>query len=369
MSYFLKSGNTYQVSSKEAMDLHEELPAGNYVIKKNEMTGQLYLETIDDFEIKGKQYGDLTRNTGRIMNTFLDRPATTGVMLAGEKGSGKSLLAKAVSIEAHKQGIPTIVINAPWSGDKFNSFIQSIEQPVVILFDEFEKVYDRESQEAILTLLDGVFPSKKLFVLTCNDKWRVDAHMRNRPGRIYYMLDFKGLTADFIIEYCEDNLKAKQHTDKIVQIAGLFTEFNFDMLKALVEEMNRYDEAPEVALKMLNAKPEFDQGTAKYAVELSVAGVPIERKDIAHQQWQGNPLSSAIHINYKEYENGKFDIEGEDADSPVCDDWNWYDLNFTPADLKKIDSQFGKFIFVDNENNSLVLTKVEEKKTYYYDAF
>lgn len=369
MSYFLKSGKTFRVSSKEAMDLHEKLPAGNYVIKKDEMSGQLFLESIDAFEIKGKQYGDLTRNTGRIMSTFLDRPATTGVMLAGEKGSGKSLLAKAVSIDAYKQGIPTIVINAPWAGDKFNSFIQSIEQPCVILFDEFEKVYDRESQEAILTLLDGVFPSKKLFVLTCNDKWRVDAHMRNRPGRIYYMLDFKGLTADFIIEYCEDNLKAKEHIDKIVQIASLFTEFNFDMLKALVEEMNRYNEAPEVALKMLNAKPEFDNGTAKYAVELSVEGVPIERKDIDKQQWQGNPLSGAIHINYKEYENGNLEIEGDDGESPVSDDWNWYDLNFTPADLKKIDSQAGKFIFVDDKNNSLVLTKMEEKKSYYYDAF
>ena len=186
MTYFLKSGNTFRVSSKEAMDLHEHLPAGNYVIKKD-MFENLFLEHIDSFEIKGKRYGDLNRNCDRILNTFLDRPATTGVMLAGEKGSGKSLLAKAVSLQAAAQGIPTIVINSPFCGDKFNAFIQSIEQPVVILFDEFEKVYDSQEQEAILTLLDGVFPSKKLFMLTCNDKWRIDQHMRNRPGRIYYM--------------------------------------------------------------------------------------------------------------------------------------------------------------------------------------
>ncbi len=37
-------------------------------------------------------------------------------------------------------------------------------------------------------------------------------------------------------------------------------EFNFDMLKALVEEMNRYNETPTDALAMLNAKPEFDIG-------------------------------------------------------------------------------------------------------------
>jgi hypothetical protein len=67
----------------------------------------------------------------------------------------------------------------------------------------------------MLTLLDGVFPSKKLFILTCNDKWRIDKHMRNRPGCIFYMLDFKGLDADFIREYCEDRLDAKEYIERI----------------------------------------------------------------------------------------------------------------------------------------------------------
>ena len=37
MTYFLKNGNNYTVSKKESLDLHEHLPAGNYVIKKNEI--------------------------------------------------------------------------------------------------------------------------------------------------------------------------------------------------------------------------------------------------------------------------------------------------------------------------------------------
>ena len=35
MSLFLRSGNTFKVTSKEAMDLAEVLPAGNYVIKQD----------------------------------------------------------------------------------------------------------------------------------------------------------------------------------------------------------------------------------------------------------------------------------------------------------------------------------------------
>ena len=53
MSYFLKSGNTFRVSTKEAMDLHDTLPAGNYVVKEMPMDGPLYLEHIESFEIKG----------------------------------------------------------------------------------------------------------------------------------------------------------------------------------------------------------------------------------------------------------------------------------------------------------------------------
>jgi hypothetical protein len=362
MTYFLKSGNQFKVSSKEAMDLHETLPNGNYVIKED-MFHNLFLESIDSFEIKGKTYGDHMRNCDRILNTFKDRPNTTGVMLAGEKGSGKSLLAKAISIEGAKQNIPTIVINAPWAGDRFNSFIQSIEQPVIVLFDEFEKVYDSDAQEAILTLLDGVFPSKKLFVLTCNDKWRIDQHMRNRPGRIYYMLDFKGLTADFIIEYCEDNLINKAHIEKICQIASLFSEFNFDMLKALIEEMNRYNEAPEEALKMLNAKPEFDSGSNRYTIELVLKGVPLDNKELGKKEWEGNPLQSAIQVSYKDYAEISSSSDDED------DEWNWDDIKFAPSDLKKIDSNIGRFIFVDKEGNSLTLTKINEKPNYFYDAF
>jgi hypothetical protein len=358
------------VSSKEAMDLHESLPAGNYVIKENPMTGALFLEMIDGFEIKGKRYGDLNKNTDRILNTFNSRPATTGVMLAGEKGSGKSLLAKSISLSANDMGIPTIVINAPWHGDKFNSFIQSIDQPCVILFDEFEKVYDSEQQEAILTLLDGVFPTKKLFVLTCNDKWRIDSHMRNRPGRIFYMLDFVGLTADFIIEYCNDNLENKTHTDKLVSIATLFTQFNFDMLKATVEEMNRYDEGPEDALRMLNVKPEFDSGKVKYSVELSVEGEPVDPKLLEAREWHGNPLQNHVSIDFKKFDEPTPGQSAADSDEISIDelDWSWENERFMQTDLLKIDSKAGRFVFQNSDGASVILTRVKEKSYNYMDV-
>jgi DNA replication protein DnaC len=359
MTYFLKQGNTYKVSKKEALDLKEKLPAGNYVIKKNDMTGELYLESIDMFEFKGKVYGDTVKRADRILYAFEDRPATTGVMLTGEKGSGKTLLAKLLSIKGYEKDIPTIVINAPWCGDQFNAFIQSIEQPVIVVFDEFEKVYDEQEQEAMLTLLDGVYPTKKLFILTCNDKWRVNQHMRNRPGRVFYSMEYKGLEADFIREYCEDNLKAKEHIEKIIGIAGTFGQFNFDMLKALVEEMNRFGETPQEAMLFLNAKPEYSE-ESRYKIKLMINGEEMAETNFEEKEWHGNPLTKRVHINYKSYEKDEESGELE---------WDWDQQTFEPSNLKKIDDNGNKYVFVASNGNTLVLTKVKEQGYRYWDAF
>ena len=349
MSYFIKNGATFRVAAENAIDLHDTLPVGNYIIKVDSFGG-MYLEQIDNFEFKSKRYGENIRYTERIMNTFTNREASTGVMLTGEKGSGKSLLAKTLSIDAHAKGIPTIVINSPHKGDTFNKLLQDISQPCLVLFDEFEKVYNSDDQEEILTLLDGVFPSKKLFILTCNDKWRVDQHMRNRPGRIYYMIDFKGLNAEFITEYCNDNLDNKHHIEKICSIAALFHEFNFDMLKALVEEMNRYQETPQESLKMLNAKPEFDTGS-KYTIALTVNGVTVLDKHFNPSEYSGNPLNpSGVRVDY-------------DPD-PADDDGAWKHITFPQGALTRIDPVEGLFEFVSDSGERITLTKVKQK---YFD--
>lgn len=371
MSYFMKSGSTWRVATKESMDLHEKLPPGNYVVKQDPFEN-LYLEHTEDFEIPAKLYGDTTRNADRIINSFWQRGKSTGVMLVGEKGSGKTLLSKHICVELAKQDVPTIVINSPWHGDKFNTLIQTIEQPAIIMFDEFEKVYDSEEQESLLTLLDGVYASKKLFMLTSNDKWKVDSHMRNRPGRIFYMIDFKGLDAEFIREYCNDNLNDKKHLETIVNISTIFAEFNFDMLKALVEDMNRYNESPQDALRILNIKAEYDSG-ATYKVEIFRGDRKADRQ--SPTSWNGTPLT-AKDMSVSWYFDGK--KKGTDTavaagskPSPISDDEDpndgWHDNEFGPENLVKFDTKKGLFIY-EKEGITVILTR-EKAKYFNFDAF
>jgi hypothetical protein len=330
MSLFLKSGKNFKVSSAEALNIHETLPVGTYTVGFDACSGEYYLETIDSFEIKGKLYGDTNRNAERILRTFSDREVSTGVLLTGEKGSGKTMLAKRISNLAAAEGIPTIVVNQDWCGEAFNSFVQMIGQPAVIIFDEFEKVYsERGKQEALLTLLDGVYSSKKLFLLTCNNKWKLNTNMRNRPGRIYYMLDYHGLDQDFIREYCEDILNAKEQISMVCAVTQVFSAFNFDMLKALVEEMNRYGETPAEVLKFLNARPDFNE-QGNYKVKLIVKD-EVVKLHARCKKWSGNPLKDAIALHYDDGEKRKVTV------------------TLTPGEFQHVDKRTGDFVFANKK--------------------
>jgi len=342
MPYFLKSGDKYTVTSREALDLHERLPTGTYSVGIDP-NGNYFFQTIQPFSISGKLYGDTTRNSSRILQTYLSREASTGILLAGEKGSGKTLLAKHLSIQAAKDhDIPTIVVNKPLCGDGFSSFLQSIEQPTVVIFDEFEKVYLRsDQQEAMLTLLDGIYPSKKLFILTCNDKKRVNINMKNRPGRVFYLLDFHGLNQKFIREYCDDNLTNKSYIEAVCNTASLFDAFNFDMLKAMVEEMNRYEEGPSDVLKFLNVRPVFE-GNKRFLYVLRQKG-EIKQES---KEWNGQPLLSPIHISY------------------FCEKCKkQHTFTFKTQDLSSMDASQGRFTFVNKENDSQI--DLSEKKNTF----
>jgi len=369
MTLYLRRGTSYHPTDESALDVRKELPPGNYIVEKDLDTGQLYFESTDPFYVSGKIYGDTEKQRDRIFNTFQDRTAATGVLLNGEKGSGKTLLAKMLSLKGIAYGYPTITINQPWCGEQFNKLIQSIEQPAIVMFDEFEKVYDDEHQPLMLTLLDGVFPTKKLFVLTCNDKWRIDSHMRNRPGRIFYLLDFDGLDSKFITEYCNENLNDTSHTETVCRIASLFHKFNFDVLKALCEEMNRYNESPQDAMKMLNAKP-FSDNDSAYDVILSIKGKAIPPEKMNPETFNTNPIGQeSIEIRYY----GDASVNAASPSLSAFDDYDKPDYitgrsNWTlqPGDLKAIDSVNNIYTYVSGDIK-VVFTKRKEVNFRYMD--
>ena len=322
MTHVMRFGSMYRLMSEQDIEICETLPPKNYTVKQNKMSGEYYLEPVDDFVMPKKLYGDTMKKAERILATFKDRPLSTGVHLDGVKGSGKTLLAKVLSYLAQKDGIASIVINQPFCGDEFNAFIQSIDVPAILIFDEFEKVYNWETQNKILTLFDGVYPTKKLFVLTTNDCHSVTSFLKNRPGRIYYSFKFDTLGKQFIEEYCNDNLIDKTQTASVVKYTGIFSFFNFDMLAAAVEEMNRYGESLQEVLEYLNIIPE-NKASEAYVIKF-VSGDYVK----------------VVEKNYRGFSPNSFEyyvfLEDELKDLPTIDQklYKTLERNFCEPDVE-----------------------------------
>lgn len=340
MTLYIKNTNTFRVASEDEIEITHTLPAANYLVRID-VYKQYYLEHIEDFKSPTKLYGDTEKKADRIINTYKEREVSTGVLLTGDKGSGKTLLTKTISTKLKAEGIPTIVVNSPFADDGFIKFIQSIEQSCIITFDEFEKVYPKEEQEHILSLLDGLFSSKKLFILTVNDEYRVNPYMKNRPGRLYYNIKYKGLSKEFIEEYCNDNLNDKSQSLQVCNVSSVFESFNFDILKALVEEMNRYGETAQAALEMLNAEPENNRDN-RFNVRLFINGVEIE-EDLMNDNgvWSGNILRpNGITLEYHD----------EEADK-------WVNSRFESDELVSLKSEIEEFTFKNKSGDIAIFTK------------
>ena len=249
------------------------------------------------------------------------------------------------------------MINSPFQGEGFNVFLSTISQPCIVLFDEFEKVYDKDSQPGLLTLLDGVFSGNKLFILTVNDVYKVDIHMRNRPGRLYYAMDFAGLSLEFIREYCQDTLNNQAHTDSILVISSMFEKFSFDMLQSLVEELNRYPgDTPTTVVDILNVKPN-SRVLAKFDVSIRINGKIFEKADLSNPQWEGNPLAD---------DDLQFYYANPIPDSKDNKDWEqWVNASFTTDDIVKLDISNGLYFFKNSKGEELILTKRVESKFDY----
>jgi hypothetical protein len=175
------------------------------------------------------------------------------------------------------------------------------------------------------------------------------------------MIDFKGLTAEFIVEYCNDNLEDKSHIDQITKIATLFTEFNFDMLKAMVEDMNRYNETPQEVMRLLNAKPEYDsRDEAKFKVELYAEnGKQIEDKLLYTKMWNRNPLASnSIFIELNDDE----DIDGPD-EFDGCEGYR-----FDQSELINVNGETGTFEYRAKNGSRLKLTRQKQQTFNYFGA-
>lgn len=244
----------FQIDNKDA--LKEKLAKGvyRYIVEKSPMGTERYFIRMNDFVLPPRLYGELEAHGKHIISSFLRRQKSLGVLLYGTGGAGKSLLAKYISREMmEKEDIPTIVIQSEGISE-LEYLISNISQPVVIILDEFEKMFEKpEDQNYLLTLLDGMYRGNFLFILTANEVKRVNPHFLNRPSRIRYALAYNGIDEDTVEEVLNDILVDKSKADDIKLIIQTSGIASIDVLKEFIDEVNQNpEEKVETLAKMFN---------------------------------------------------------------------------------------------------------------------
>lgn len=274
-SYLNKEGHmkaikigTRVVIYNDTVTTYDRLLAKTYIIRFEKLSG-FYLDEYADIVVKeDKIYGGHMQKVGKVMRSYEKADRNLGVILSGSKGIGKSLFAKLLSMEAQKSNIPVIIADKYIPG--IASYIETIDQRVMVLFDEFDKTFcdikvkegEAEAQATLLGLFDGITTGKKLFVITCNDIRKLNDFIVNRPGRFHYHFRFEFPSDREIRKYLHDKLdKACYNDDEIERIVAFSrkVDLNYDCLRAIAFEINNGEsfESAVGDLNIINLSEEY----------------------------------------------------------------------------------------------------------------
>lgn len=211
-----------------------------------------HLEENTDFKAPTeKVYGDNPRKCEKIFKTYQASTRNLGVILHGNKGTGKSVLLHMISAKAVELGYPVILIND--ATQAMPEFIKSLKQDVVVIIDEFDKIYNFEGndenrgstpQEDLLTMFDGGdTASKNLYIIACNELGRLNSYLLNRPGRFNYLFRVVAPNPGEVAEYMNDKLliaDADEKSKLITDVSALAStnSMSYDCLRAIANELN-----------------------------------------------------------------------------------------------------------------------------------
>lgn len=232
------------------------LPIGIYKLLSDAKTGNLFLTRVQDkFNMPEKVYELDTQLIDHVTRYYKENvdskgPGNLGVLLAGVKGSGKTITAKQL---CNTLGLPVILITRPFSA--LPSFINDIKQNVLFFIDEYEKVFADPNTSLLLTVMDGAMDNgyKRVFVLTINELFISD-NLLERPGRIRYFKRYTDLSLDTIEMVLNDKLKHKELYDETLRFISELKTITIDIIQSIIEEVNLCNASPYTFASIFNVK-------------------------------------------------------------------------------------------------------------------
>jgi hypothetical protein len=240
-----QSGNKFTLT--EVSKQTQVLPSGVYKFDLDMFENPFLSRVQDNFVFPYKVYGIETDFINRVCKSWHNTTGNFGVLLNGLKGTGKTVTAEII---ANELNLPVIIVS--FHSEKLVSFLNDIQQDVIVFVDEFEKIYDGY-ENTLLTIMDGALKTKHriFFLLTTNDLI-VDRNLLQRPSRVRYVKSFSDLTLPVIMEIVNDKLEHKHLYDAVVNFISQLPIITMDLVKSVIEEVNIHDEDPSIFKEVFN---------------------------------------------------------------------------------------------------------------------
>lgn len=214
-----------------------------YNINVDRYTDAISLEETSGLSLPSKVYCTQRdeRFIDKVINSYnLSESGFTGVMLAGLKGSGKTVTAKVI---ANKSGLPIINIDKNIRPYILRNIVEKLgDTSVCFLFDELDKVLADYDDSVLLQVLDGSdTKGKHMILFTCNDEDEISEYLIDRCSRIRYWRVFDEMSPSLIMEVLNDKLNDKKEVKSLTDfIKDNFEVCSFDNIASFVKEANDY---------------------------------------------------------------------------------------------------------------------------------
>lgn len=239
---FADQGTRVGVITFDDDTIKDTLKPAVYSVGFDMMAGYYLNKVGDTLNTPDKVYGKVSQRVEKILTSYEAANSSFGILMSGDKGSGKTMTSSIVANRAIEQfNLPVILVEGSFDAESLASFIKKIGE-CVLFFDEFGKRFKDESgdQSELLGLMDGTGSTKRLVMLTENEKYDINKYMLNRPGRVHYHFEYGKLDEDTITEFCEEQGVEEEVVKKILLRREMSREFSFDVLQALVYEYKLY---------------------------------------------------------------------------------------------------------------------------------
>jgi hypothetical protein len=243
---FIKVGDRIMFKpTTDGLDYNLE-PGKIYTLDIDKWSDEVSFKIAPDFIMPKKVYEteEDVRFINKVLNYFnKSNDGTTGVMLSGLKGSGKTITAKNIALQSN---LPIILIDKGFRPSLLVKLFNKLANTeVCVMFDEIDKLGEDYDDDYLLKILDGANTSgKKLVLCTCNNTEDINEYLIDRCSRIRYWREFDELSSSMIQTVLEDKLNDKKEVKPLTDfIIENFAVVSFDNIASFVDEVNEYPTA------------------------------------------------------------------------------------------------------------------------------